>query len=293
MPAGTIRWLDMVESDVSAGRPDPELATLLARAGITHLVVRNDLDYATTDAPPPEVVHRLLDNSPGLSEVAHFGSSQTTYPAVEIYAVETGADDPRARVLDADEAVTVAGGSESLGQLLGDGALTEDRAMLRAPGREADHADVLTDTVQRVERAFGGIHDVVSQVMTTAEAFRTKRATHDYLYDPASPMTVARYSGISDVRASSSHGYADTLGGVHPEQGPYAAVDGSLLTSWVTSPYARVRGSWIELTFSRPTVLGRTTMQFDGENGAEVRSRVPSSCPARCSHARSSRCAVR
>ena len=272
MPAGTIRWLDQIEEEVAAGRPDPHFADLLARAGITHLVVRSDLDYANTDAPPPEVVHRLLDGAPGLTPVAQFGSSQTSYPAVQVYAVRPGGDDSRVRLLNAADAVSVLGGSEAVDQLLADDTVTDTRAMIRASGPAAGDADVLTDSMQRVERAFGGLHDVIGQVMTAADGYRTKRVVHDYLYDPASPTTVARYTDVSQVLSSSSKGYVDSFGGVRPEQGPAAAIDGSLLTGWVTSPYADPRGSWIELRFARPTVLGSTTLQFDVRNGARVRT---------------------
>jgi arabinofuranan 3-O-arabinosyltransferase len=271
MPAGTIRWLDQVEASLEAGRPDPGFSALLARAGITHLVVRNDLDYAHTDSPPPEVVHRLLDNSPGLLNVAHFGRSATVYPAIEIYAVAGTGQDPRARLYDAASAVRVVGGSEAVGQLLADGVLDEDRAMLRARGAEINKAGVLTDTLQRVERNFGRVHDATSQVMTSQDRFRTQRAAHDYLYDDPGGSTVAQYSGISRVLASSSSGYADTLGPVLPEQGPYAAVDGSLLTSWTSAPFADPRGAWIELQFAKPTVTGPISLQFDLQNGAGVR----------------------
>lgn len=271
MPAGAIRWLDQVESALGAARPDPQFATVLARAGITHLVVRNDLDYANTDAPRPEVVHRLLDSSPGLLNVARFGSSRTLYPAVEIYAVADGPGDPRARLLDAAGAVTVAGGAEAVSQLVADEVLDEDRAMVRARGDDAERADVLTDTPTRIERNFGRVHDAVSQVMAADDTYRIDRAAHDYLYDDRSPRTTAEYTGISRVFASSSSGYADTLGPVLPEQGPYAAVDGSLLTSWVSAPFADPRGAWIEVRFDQPTVVGPISLTFDLANGAGVR----------------------
>lgn len=270
-PPGSIRWLDQVEDAVAAGRPDPGFARMLARAGITHLVVRNDLDYAHTDSPRPEVVHRLLDSSPGLLNVAHFGTTAAVYPAVEIYAVSPGSGDARVHLYDVDDAVSVAGGAEATDQLLADGTLDGDRAMVRARGRDLRGVDVLTDTLQRVERNFGRVHDATSQVMTADEPYRTRRAAHDYLYDDPGGSTVARYTGISRVLASSSSGYADTLGSVLPEQGPYAAVDGSLLTSWVSAPFADPRGAWIELQFAKPTVVGAVSLQFDLTSGAGVR----------------------
>jgi arabinofuranan 3-O-arabinosyltransferase len=225
-PAGTIRWLNLVEAAVAAGRPDPEFASLLARAGITHVVVRN-------------------------------------------YAVRAGADDPRVRLLDAADAVSVVGGPEALGPLVAGDVVGDDQAVLSPTGTGAP--DVLTDTLQKIERNFGGVHDVTSQVMTRDEPFRSSRPVHDYLDDPPGAQTVARYTGVSEVRASTSAGYADSIGLVVPAEGPYAAVDGSPTTSWVTAPYAEARGSWIDLRFRRPTVLGDITMHFDVVNGARVR----------------------
>ncbi len=271
MPAGTIRWLDAIEEMVNGGRPDPAFVPLLQRAGITHVVVRNDLDLRHTDAPSPTIVHRLVDQAPGLLSVASYGRSDSLYPAVQIYAVHSSGEDPRVRVFAARSSRTLGGGSESLAPLLRLGAVDEESAMLREPAGSGPPPDVLTDSLQRVERNFGRVHEATSQTMTEEDEFRFRRRVHDYTYADMGPQSVAKYAGISQVVASSSAGYADTLGRVLPEQGPYAALDGSLLTSWVTAPFADPRGSWFELRFDEPVVLGRTTLQFDVQTGAGVR----------------------
>ena len=270
MPPGTIRMLDGLEAALVAGRPEPTLSALIARAGITHVVLRNDLDYRHVDAPRPELVHRVFDGAPGLLQVANFGRSETIYPAVEIYAVSASTPDARIRLFAADDAVTVSGGSEALRQLLTGQLLDPTKPMLRSvtPGKPVD---VVTDSLRRVERNFGRVHLAASDVMTTDAPYRNQRAAHDYLYPDSGGSTVARFSGISQVLASSSKGYADTSGAVKPEEGPYAAVDGSLLTSWITAPFVDPRGSWIELRFSEPTIIGRTSLRFDLLNGAGVR----------------------
>ncbi len=271
MPPGTIRMLDGLEAALVAGRPEPTLSAVIARAGITHVVLRNDLDYRHVDSPRPELVHRVFDGAPGLVQVANFGRSETIYPAVEVYAVSASSPDPRIRLFAADDAVTVSGGSETMRQLLTGQLLDPSKPMLRSTTPDKP-VDVVTDSLRRVERNFGRVHLAASDVMTAGSAYRNQRAAHDYLYPDAGGSTVARYSAISEVLASSSKGYADTSGAVQPEEGPYAAVDGSLLTSWITAPFVDPRGSWIELRFPEPTIVGRTSLRFDLLNGAGVRT---------------------
>ena len=268
---GTIRVMDAIEDALVSGRPEPQLSAMLGRSGITHVVLRNDLDFAHVDSPHPEFVHRVFDGSAGLLQVAHFGTSETIYPAIEIYAVASPSEDPRVHLFDAREAVTVSGGPEAMRQLLAAQVLDWGKPMLRNTD-VGEPVDVVTDTQRRAERNFGRVHFAVSDVMTPEADYRNQRAAHDYRYADQAGETTVAYSGISDVLASSSSGYADAAGAIMPQEGPFAAVDGSLLTSWVTAPFVDPRGSWIELRFDEPTVLGRTSMRFDLTTGAGIRT---------------------
>ena len=102
--AGNIRLLDAVEASLEDGRGGPGLAEALRRAGVTHLVVRTELEPVRTAAPRPIVIHQALAQSPGLTRVAFFGPVLVpyvtedvaadaglgqAYPAVEIFAVES------------------------------------------------------------------------------------------------------------------------------------------------------------------------------------------------------------
>ena len=105
---GAIRSLDAVEQLFDAGVGSPRLASYLVQAGITTLVVRNDLAYTAVGEPRPLLVHRTLADSPGFTRRAAFGASlgvndvgqdsglQLPYPALEIFSVD-GASAKRGR----------------------------------------------------------------------------------------------------------------------------------------------------------------------------------------------------
>ncbi|MGH3583476.1 MAG: DUF3367 domain-containing protein, partial [Mycobacterium sp.] len=131
-PSATIRALDSVQQLFAAGRPSAGLADTLARQGISYLAVRNDLDPETSRSARPLLVHRVLENSGGLTKVAQFGDPvgpgtlkgfitdsglRPSYPAVEIYRVGgAGVDAPEPMhpyLTDAGAMARVDGGPES------------------------------------------------------------------------------------------------------------------------------------------------------------------------------------
>ena len=60
-------------TQLAEGRPLTGFSDALSRMGITHVVVRNDLDPARTDAAPPELVNAAIAGSTGPRAVAGFG----------------------------------------------------------------------------------------------------------------------------------------------------------------------------------------------------------------------------
>jgi arabinofuranan 3-O-arabinosyltransferase len=269
-PAGTLRLLDSVEHSVSDPRPQKHLAAALEALGVTHVVVRNDLDPDEVDAPQPELVRAAIGNVPGARLAASFGSTEGGPASVEVFELRHDGE-PRVDLQEWDDRVVVDGAPEIVPDLRAAGLVGEHQAAVLAVGEEAP--DVVTDSLRRVERSFGRVHDPRSGVMTSTEDYRVDRLAHDHS-DSAMPTTrtTAAYDGVSAIAASSSAGYADILGPVRPEQHPYAAFDRSIYTAWGSAPLSRPQGQWIEVAFDRPTPVGDVSLSFDTFSGAPVTS---------------------
>ncbi len=273
---GSTRLLDTVEEVLVTGRPSAGLSSILARAGIGHVLVRNDLDPGHATAPPPAVVRHVLEGSPGLQPVASFGApAPVELPArrrvsepdpeeplapVEIYAV-TGTE-AVAVAYPAAERLEVTGVPESLVTVAAS-VPVEGRALIAvddlvpelhsAPGQA-----IVTDGTQRRDVTYGRVHDRESYVLTEHEdAPGTSRAAETTIR-PGEAATVAEYPGIEALRASS---YAE---GTRrwPETGPFAALDGDPATSWRVSSGQPAVGQWIEVTFEEPHTLDDLVIQL-------------------------------
>jgi len=244
--------------------------------GITHVVVRNDLDPDVTDAAPVAVVMASVAASSGLAPVAAFGQVDEGYPAVEVLAVSSDGHDPRVSMSDWDSRTVVQGGPEVVGDLTQLGLVSSDDAVLLADGSsdQGGAVDIATDSNRRVERSFARITDGVSGVMTADDDFRLRRPVHDFTGDSVPAATTdAEYEGAASITASSSGGYADVIGPIHPEEHPYAAFDASQFTSWATGPLADPVGQWIQVGYAEPVTPTRVGLIFDNGSGADV-SRV-------------------
>lgn len=282
-PAGTIRMLDAVQQRLATGVGSAGLATYLARAGIAFLLVRNDLAYGQADSPRPVLVHQAIDDSPGLARVAAFGplvggahdggvtqdqSLDRPYPALEVYRVTVPvvaveavplADSPR-----------VVGGPESLLSL-------DDAAVFQGtPARIVGASDggavgpaVVTDGLRRRSRNFGQIDNSASATLTRTEPSRSKGVVPDYLPTGSSPRTMARYL-FAQVSASSSAADVYTVGGTRPYEQPYAGVDGSGATQWVSAPATTAIGQWLQLTFPVATNVRGSTLQLGTDASGSV-----------------------
>ena len=196
--------LDAIEGWVNQGRGSPALAAYLRRAGVTHLVVRNDLSR-TSDNTDPVLVHQALANSPGLVRETWFGPAvggeahllggvlgrvvinggwQDRYPAIEVYRVEGGFASARA----SERTPVVVGGPEDLLDLQDLRVLGEDPTVL-AIDADADRPLppdtplVLTDGLRAVERNFGKLHDGTSPVRAPDDPRRLGNPTGDYVID--------------------------------------------------------------------------------------------------------------
>ncbi|HWI42738.1 MAG TPA: alpha-(1-_3)-arabinofuranosyltransferase family protein [Nocardioides sp.] len=264
-PAATIRMLTSLESVLESGAGSPYLRHMLNRVGIDTVLLRHDLDTDVAQVPPASLVGVALARSPGLRRVATFGHLEFG-PAIEVYAVEpavgarigTGGYDVR----DVDDAVTVASSVEDVIGAVGAGRVGPTQPMVVAgePGWHHD-ASIVGDGFRRRERAFGQIHSAESNVMARGEPYRGDRVVPNYPGPAGAEPVVASYSGIDGVTASSSRGWANTFGAVHPEEAPWSALDGDASTFWRPAPYLAARGQWLRIDLGRPRPIGAVTLQ--------------------------------
>ncbi|WP_193614399.1 alpha-(1-_3)-arabinofuranosyltransferase domain-containing protein [Nocardioides lijunqiniae] len=273
-PGSTIRFLDAIQERVSDGQGSPELAGVLARAGVEYVVVRRDLDLYASGAPDPARVDLALRRSPGLTEVASFGSSGFgDQSMIDILRVD--GDVPRVEAVERDGVQTLAGGPEDILTAMEAGRLDPRTPVVMEGERnwEATAPDLVGDGYRKRERGFGRLEDAVGQVMTKDEGYRTERTANDYSGPESSRRVYAAYEGIASVVASSSGGYSDTFGPVRPELGPYAAVDGLVDTYWQSSPLLDPVGQWVEVRFDEPVSFETATVVLgvDGVTGLPVR----------------------
>ncbi|KQT89248.1 hypothetical protein ASG49_15775 [Marmoricola sp. Leaf446] len=300
-PPGNIRMLDRIEAALAQGEGSAALVQYLQRAGVRHLVVRNDL-VPGDDVPDPVLVHQALDDSPGVERVARFGPAvgsraflfdgetrlvvdggwQREYPAVEVFEVPPG---PAGRT---GPPVVVAGGPEDLTDLLdldvvGAGPtvlaadLPEDRVQASATA-----GLVLTDGLRARERDFARLHDGASPTSTPGDSRRTGNPRRDYLAAGQDRWsTRARLVGARSVSASSSASDAGAAGGSRRGQLPYAALDGDPTTEWTSDRAATGRDRWrLQLSTPRSVDEVRLIGGASGEPGTQLRVRTQGSVSA-------------
>ena len=266
VPAATIRMLSGLELYLTTGAGSPYLAQMLRRVGIDRIVLRHDLDQQVAQSTPGNLVRVALGRSPGIEQVETFGRVAFG-PAIEVFELT---DDRGAGVegvegyqlRDLADSVTVASSVEDAVTAVGAGLVGDDQAML-VQGDESWQApaDLQGDGFRRRERAFGRVHQAVSNVMAAGDDYRGGRVLPNYPGPPGSAPVVAAYDGILGVTASTSAGYADVIGEVRPENAPWAAFDGDRSTFWKTAPFVDPRGEWIDVDLGEERVLEEITLQ--------------------------------
>jgi len=278
--AGNERLLDAIDQRLAAGAGSAGLTEVIARMGVKYVVVRNDLDLSVLQGAWPARVNQALASSPGMTEVAAFGpltgsaapddatNLDPPYPAVEIYQV-AGAE-PVAAVQPAAGTLRVYGAPESLLTLAGEDLLDGRPVLLDGDGAGLPAAgSVLTDSLRRRVRNFGELGTSYSPTLTATQPAATWEAAADYLEpDWSRYLTVARYTGIRDVTASSSASDIGTLPGLWGSGLlPYAAVDGDLRTRWESGDWTGPVGQWIQVDFDSAADPRRIRVTFV-DNGA-------------------------
>jgi arabinofuranan 3-O-arabinosyltransferase len=272
--ASNERLLDAIDQQLAAGTGSAGLTQVLARMGVKYVVVRDDLDRAVLMGAWPARINQALAESPGMKEVATFGplvgsaapddasNVDPPYPAVEIFQV-AGAE-PVATVQPTAGTLRVYGAPESLLTLADEGLLADRPVLLNDDGAGLPAGSVLTDSLRRRVRNFGELRTSYSPTLTATQPADTFEATDDYLEPGWSQyLTVARYTGIKDVTASSSASDIATIPALWASGLlPYAAVDGDLRTKWESGDWTGPVGQWIEEDFDAPLALSRIQVTF-------------------------------
>ncbi len=296
---GVTRVLDVVEEVLRSGRGSPALSAFLARAGIRHLVVRNDLDSAAAGSVRPLVVHASLAASPGLLRVASFGppigagvgtgptvfdaNLLPTYAAVEVFEV-TGSP-TLVTTLDRTGTQRVSGGPESLLPLMEQGLVGPATATRLAGEDASGGAEIasgakdlltITDGYRDREVDVGRAGDNASATLGAGTGARFPRPVHDYLPVPAErSRTKAVVHGFTAVAASSSASDADALLLRGRDHHPTAAFDGDGATAWVSGDLSPL-GQWVEAQFppTELTAIDLTVPVVAGVGARPTRVRV-------------------
>ena len=294
-PSQTIRALDSVQRLFAAGRPSAGLADTLARQGISYVVVRNDLDPATSRSARPLLVHRAIEGSGGLVKMAQFGEPvgpgtlagfitdsglRPRYPAVEIYRVDTPTIPSTPYLVDTDAMARVDGGPEALLRL------DERRRLLGQPPLgpmlltgDAQRADLtfpqgkgvtVTDTPLARETDYGRVDDHLSAIRTPDDPRHTFNRVLDY--PAAGAETVYGQWNGGRISVSSSASDSTALPNVAPASGPAAAIDADSSTSWVSNALQSAVGQWLQVDFDHPVTNASLTITPSATAvGAQVR----------------------
>ncbi len=282
-PEGHIRMLDAVEGRLSRGEGSPGLGPFLARAGISHLVLRNDLDTRTAVARSMSVRQALAD-SPGITPVAEFGpvlgedatsegpvvdaGLTEPAPAIQVYAVSDAA--PLAWTAPLSSAVSVHGGPDAVLALEDRGLVTDRPTVTAGDGSGSAGPVMLSDAWVRRERNFGRISGATSAGLTPTDPLRLDTPARDYTAPELAggEGAVAYFNG--SLSASSSASDPDGFQAPQLDAQPWSALDRDLLTAWRPAPWSDdAAPSWWRLTTEEPFSSTNVVVRLGAVLGAE------------------------
>ncbi|MFF3326914.1 alpha-(1-_3)-arabinofuranosyltransferase [Streptomyces sp. NPDC002889] len=278
---GNRRAMDAVEQALTSGGEVPGLSEFLHRAGLHHVVVRNDLDPDQLGHIPTTTVKRSLEAS-GYRRVTGFGPVMTggriandtpvqvegLFPrrrAVEIYEPPAGTTRPgRARLTPVSSTAVVSGGPEALLPLSADGALAGRPAVLAGdahPGVDRPSLYAAGDGLRRADTRFGLVNSNTSHTYTRDE-HNAPRSVQDPGAPPRQilPVSGARHQttavlrGAASVTASSVGNWLFHL----PQYDPVNAFDGNPDTGWAEGSPGAPQGEWLRIGFTGPTHIPGT-----------------------------------
>lgn len=279
---GATRLLDGIEDQFQSGRVDPGVTSVLRRAGVGYLVVRNDLDPRRTNALPPGQIRSLLADLLG-RPVAAFGplvdarmdSShlRPTQTPARVRAVEVWSLGPAPARVDtylAAGSLVVNGEPEALYGLATAGVLGTRGAVLAGDPAALTAAELpqaipaVTDVSRRRDVAFGDVRFGATYTLAPDEPApgTTQPPVDRLVVAGGSHLATARLVGAATVRASS---YGETDLRRQPAEQPWSAFDGDPSTAWRPSlgspsfPASPV-GAWVQVELDHPRDLRRLTV---------------------------------
>lgn len=275
-PGANIEMLDAISAQVATGQGGSGLEAFLRRAGVSHLVVRNDLDRAK-DIVDPELVYAALESMPGVESVASFGPIlggepfltgddgdemivnegwQRQHPAVEIFAIPGPVSASRQA---SDTLPVLIGGPRSLMTLdsLGITPHTQTVFAQDQPTDERPASVILADGIRRQEAGFGTVTHNRSSSLARGDPYSIDRPVHRYDQDRTDRwLSTPRLLGARRLLASSSQSDVDVVPFTEIAHHPWAAFDDDPDTTWRASRLEAGKDSWIELELDGPTDLG-------------------------------------
>ncbi len=239
------------------------LGPIARRLGIEYVLVRNDLDWATSKRPRPGTLDSLRDD-PDLELVRTFGAAGENVAQVDAVSAEEAALAPlelyRVRSYDGvarAETVPpllVSGDGDAWPGLATSETLTQegpilytgaaDTAELEA-ALEAGSPVVISDTNRRRVREIPIFDSIARSSYTLAEGQELRRPTQD-LFDAPGAESVAHFTDATRIEAS-SYGRPPLPQAYFR---PSNAFDGDPRTSWRVSPaFVDEDEQWVRVVF--------------------------------------------
>jgi arabinofuranan 3-O-arabinosyltransferase len=261
--------------------PRGALSTLARYAGATEVLLRDDKVWELDEGARPAEVSAAAAADPGLRPLRSFGrpgentvgprgpgAGDDRVPPLEWFAV-TGAQGP-VRQVPASGAVVVDGDGEALPDLVGQGLLAGDPALLYAGSLDAEALGrvlrlgsrvVLTDTNRRAGWNPGRVAGGTGPLLPAEASPGSTRA----LFGP-DDQTVAVAEGTARVTASGG----GLVFGPLPYGDASLAVDGDPTTAWLTGNFEGGVGDALTLTTDRPVDVPVVTLRLPSSAGRHV-----------------------
>jgi len=284
---GSTRLLNGIEDALATDSLPEGFVATLQRAGISHVLVRNDLDLARTGGPNPATMRRLLQGVDGLEHSVSFGPVMAEWGddgrglptslhgeiapkdpihQIDIYTVPNPT--PPVTTYSLDQAIVMGGGPEAL-LAMPAGLMANSAVVLAndAPASLTNPIMLSSDSARLRDVNFNALRDNKTE---TLEVGQLSPATGSepvdrWASDTPIDLSVADLQGVKSIRASGA------VSDPHrPESQPFAAFDSNPDTYW--SPDSLNSGQWIEVGLSKPTKVRSLTLQSPAGTGARALS---------------------